>query len=212
VKYLVCKKCQKKDAILRENLCQLCFLEEFKPTNTIDRSWLYVDNNDRLIEEDDNELDDEEFIKKFIEERKQYTIKDNTIEILHSNGTKEEYILNKDNIDKIAQKHSVLTGKWLIFEHEFDINYIWKKIAKATINNELGCSTKVSTAFQSSKTKRYVICVYTDNYLIIEDVMRVREKLQTLGFKKELTYKPDIYTLLGIYQGTTTLSPTRYRA
>ena len=100
-------------------------------------------------------------------------------------------------------------GKWLIYRNAADIDETWKKIATALFNNELGTSAKARTAMQ--KQRSHVICVYTHNYLDLDDVKRVREKLKEMGFTEALCYKPDLYTYLNIYSGTTMLTPCRYR-
>ena len=45
----------------------------------------------------------------------------------------------------------------------------------------------------------HLICVYTENYTDIEDVIRVERELRSLGISEVLFYKPDIYTHLNIY-------------
>lgn len=94
------------------------------------------------------------------------------------------------------KKSGVLIGKWLIYRNDLEIDHVWRTIARSTFKGGLGISAKVSTAM--SERKRHVICVYTGNYLDLEDVMRVRKKLRELGFTEKLCYKPDIYTYLGI--------------
>jgi hypothetical protein len=129
--------------------------------------------------------------------------------ILNIEGKLEEITLTVENIDALAQKSGILGGKWLVHRDRSEIDNVWKVIANATFNGELGISAKASTAKQT--TTRHVICVYTDNYLDISNVMAVRDKLRLLGFPEKLCYKPDIYTYLGIYYRTTILSPCRYR-
>jgi hypothetical protein len=75
----------------------------------------------------------------------------------------------------------------------------------------LGSSAKVSTAAKDPPEKPHVICVYTRNYLDLDDVKRVRGTMRNLGFTEPLCYKPDLYTYLNIYTGTTKVSPCRYR-
>ena len=135
--------------------------------------------------------------------------KDKKVIILESDGREISIPLNVESIDNLAKKSGILVGKWLIYRNASEIDTVWKVIAKSTINGELGTSAKVSTAMK--KSKRHVICAYTANYLDLNDAMRVREKLRQLGFTEELCYKPDIYTYLGIYYRTTSLSPCRYR-
>jgi len=135
--------------------------------------------------------------------------KDKTAVVLESNGREISIPLTVEKIDELAQKSGVLIGKWLIYRSDSEIDTVWKTIAKSTINGELGTSAKVSTARKNSK--RHVMCVYTANYLDLDDVTRVREKLRRIGFAEKLCYKPDIYTYLNIYYRTTPLSPCRYR-
>jgi len=45
----------------------------------------------------------------------------------------------------------------------------------------------------------HLICVYTEDYTDIEDVIRVERELRSLGITEALFYKPDIYTYLNIY-------------
>lgn len=114
-----------------------------------------------------------------------------------------------EKLDELAQKSDILVGKWLIYRNDSEIDNVWKIIGRATFDGELGKSAKASTAMQNKR--RYTICAYTENYLNLDDVMKVREKLRLLGFTDELCYKPEIYTYLGIYYRTTRLSPCRYR-
>ena len=89
------------------------------------------------------------------------------------------------------------------------IDDTWGKIAGAIMTKMYGVSAKVSTAGQQYRS--YVICVYTQNYLDTVDVQRVRSVLSSLGFRESLCYKPDLYTYLDIYSGTSSVQPCRYR-
>lgn len=110
-------------------------------------------------------------------------------------------------IDELAKRSAILGGKWLVYASDDNINKVWQDIAKATIEGKLGVEAKVST----SKAKpSYVICIYTSDFLDKKDVMRVRKVLYEMGFKNKLSYKPDIYTYLGIYARTTNIKPSRY--
>jgi len=117
--------------------------------------------------------------------------------------------LTLESIDNLAEKAGILVGKWLIYRSKLEIDSVWKVVAEATWNGQLGKSAKVSTL--KHKKSQFVVCVYTPSYLDFEDVKRVRDDLRVLGFNKKLCYKPDIYTYLGIYYKTTPLSSCRYR-
>ena len=59
--------------------------------------------------------------------------------------------------------------------------------------------------------QQHVICVYTRDYTDEEDVMRVEQQLRMIGITGQLSYKPDIYTTLGIYYSNPyKLKPTVY--
>ncbi|MGB7788949.1 putative phosphothreonine lyase domain-containg protein [Methanoregula sp.] len=92
-------------------------------------------------------------------------------------------------------------GKWLLFQEPDVVDAAWKKIRDATVAHELGISAKVSTAKPNpdSRDNRKVIYVYTKDWADEADVMRVREKLRTLGFTDRIGYKRNIETFAGEY-------------
>jgi hypothetical protein len=121
-----------------------------------------------------------------------------------------EVSLTVEAIDNLALKTGILGGKWLVYRSRGEIDSSWLTIARATFEETLGIGAKVSTA-EEDTAKRHVICVYTRNYLDLDDVKRIRGLLRDMGFTESLCYKPDIYTYLDIYSGTTKLSPCRYK-
>ncbi|HNX16710.1 MAG TPA: DUF1917 domain-containing protein [Methanoregula sp.] len=100
--------------------------------------------------------------------------------------------------EAIEDEHA---GKWLIFKDPETADDAWKKVRDATIAGELGISAKVSTAKPNpdSRDSRRVIYVYTRDWADEQDVMRVREKLRTLGFVDRIGYKRNIETFAGEY-------------
>jgi len=187
-------------------MCVDCYINQNLPTEVHEIPWVYVASFSRKRVKEDR-FDEE--LASAITSMRSTISKDKTAIVLESNDRKISVPLTVEKIDKLAQKSGILIGKWLIYRSNSEIDTVWKTIAKSTFNRELGMSAKVSTAMQ--KNKRYVICVYTEDYLNLEDVMRVRKKLRLLGFTDELCYKPDIYTHLGIYYRKTRLSPCRHR-
>jgi len=111
-----------------------------------------------------------------------------------------EIPVKENDIDNTAKESGLVVGKWLIHASPENIDEVWKTIASSTFDGELGVDAKVSTVAQG--TSEFVICVYTKNYLDVDDVKRVRKKLAELGFTQRLYYKPDIYTYLKIYRKT----------
>jgi hypothetical protein len=89
-------------------------------------------------------------------------------------------------------------GKWCIFVSPAEVDEEWRKIRDAIENDQLMCA-KVSTALRSMSRDGHVICVYTRDWADIQDLMRARAVLQSLGFVTELGYKRDIDTRNRIY-------------
>jgi hypothetical protein len=55
---------------------------------------------------------------------------------------------------------------------------------------------------RSPERQDHAICIYTENYLDQDEVLAVRDRLRAvLPSGTRLFYKPDIYTVLGIYRG-----------
>ncbi len=89
-------------------------------------------------------------------------------------------------------------GKWCIFVSCAEVDEEWSKISDAIENDQLMCA-KVSTALRSMSRDGHVICVYTRDWADIQDLMRAREVLRSLGFVEKLGYKRDIETRSGKY-------------
>ncbi|MFA5330898.1 MAG: putative phosphothreonine lyase domain-containing protein [Methanoregula sp.] len=92
-------------------------------------------------------------------------------------------------------------GKWLIFQEPDIADDAWMKVRDATVAGELGLSSKVSTAKPNpdSRDNRRVIYVYTKDWADEPDVMRVREKLRSIGFVDRIGYKRNLETFAGEY-------------
>lgn len=119
--------------------------------------------------------------------------------ILIDRKTGKPLEMNETLIDKIAEKMGLLSGKWLIFIQREYADGLWNKIEKLAKKGKIW-SAKISTLIHPWASKRiHVICVYTKNCLDKQDVMRVRENLKGIGVESRLSYKPDVYTVLGIY-------------
>eukprot|EP00026_Physarum_polycephalum_P000393 Phypoly_transcript_00394.p1 GENE.Phypoly_transcript_00394~~Phypoly_transcript_00394.p1 ORF type:complete len:473 (+),score=74.89 Phypoly_transcript_00394:3504-4922(+) len=122
--------------------------------------------------------------------------------------------LTVEEIDELAKTNSILHGKWILEVSEERINAVWQHIAKAISSGALprSPSAKSSTAagfgVPPNFHAHYVICVYTNNYLDVDDVMGAAADLKSSLARANLTkdigvvhYKPDIYTHLGFYGG-----------
>ena len=96
------------------------------------------------------------------------------------------------------QPESKRVGKWLFFVAEKYIDDTWRNVKKAVEDGKLWKQAKVSTAWRS-KGGVYVICVYTYDCDDENDVMKIRDHLREMGFKRPTSYKSDEQTLAGIY-------------
>jgi hypothetical protein len=68
----------------------------------------------------------------------------------------------------------------MIFCEPQDVNAVWRLVAKATANNELGRAAKVAPDAGDGRDVR-LICVYTENFADLKDVTRVAANLKELG-------------------------------
>jgi len=101
------------------------------------------------------------------------------------------------DLHALAVEYSVLGGKWMIFPDSASVDMDWSKVAEGVTSGILGTLADVSTKNQDNDG--HVICVFTKNYLDVDDVKRVREGLRSLGFTKQLKYKPDAFTECGVF-------------
>lgn len=202
-----CRSCGKTANRSIDEMCADCYINSNLPTGVHNTPWVHAFSFVRKKRRKHKEVDEK--LASAITSMTAEISEDKTTIVLDVDGKAVSIPVNVEKLDELAQKTGILGGKWLIYRGSSEIDDTWKTIAKRTFNGELGTSAKAGTALQSKK--RHVICVYTYDYFDLEDVMKVREKLRSLGFTDELCYKPDIYTYLDIYYRTTSLSPCRYR-
>jgi len=112
-----------------------------------------------------------------------------------------EFWIQVDGRRYKKSSHGGGPGKWLLFVNKGDVDSVWEKIRKDTLDENLGSSSKVSTKrgwMYKGMPKDYVICVHTPNCKDKEDIKRVRHRLRELGFTGEIGYKSDQATKKGI--------------
>lgn len=115
-------------------------------------------------------------------------------------------------VRELALNHSVLSGKWLMYlETGFKVDHAWESVARAALDGKIH-SAKVSP-YDSSGSSRHVICVYNSNFTDESEVVRLDSIIRSTGVKCPLSYKPDVYTYLGIYRNNCwKLCPTIYES
>ncbi|MFP4046108.1 MAG: putative phosphothreonine lyase domain-containing protein [Candidatus Aenigmatarchaeota archaeon] len=135
-------------------------------------------------------------------------------------GVKSEDIdiedLDRKQVEEIAEKYEVLSGKWVLEYPRKDIDNEWTILKEMMRSVEKPNYAKVSSRIQSDnfhKNRRespdvskrnHVICVYTKDFRDKDDVMDVLENLKDWGFDP-IGYKEDVKTVLDIYSDTENL-------
>ncbi|XP_048371394.1 UPF0696 protein C11orf68 homolog [Sphaerodactylus townsendi] len=117
-----------------------------------------------------------------------------------------------DTIKELALNRRVLTGKWLMhLDSGFKVDHAWCGIAHAVLDGRIGVA-KASPCSPEPERKQ-VICVYTDDFTNEEQVLSADAVIRSTGIKCLLSYKPDVYTYLGIYRDNCWhLCPTIYES
>ena len=106
---------------------------------------------------------------------------------------------------RIASKYRLTVGKWMIFTHTNAVDFIWKKIIQSMFDDKLKhvISAKVSPLEDTEgdpPDKKHLICVYNKNFLDKKEVFEAESSIRNVYPRGKLTYKPDIFTYLGIYR------------
>ncbi|XP_063042564.1 UPF0696 protein C11orf68 homolog [Engraulis encrasicolus] len=115
-------------------------------------------------------------------------------------------------VKELALNHGVLSGKWLMhLDSGFKVDHAWECVARAVLEGKAR-SAKVSPR-DSKNDSKHIICVYNDSFVDEEQVMRLDAVIRAAGVKCPLSYKPDVYTYLGIYRNNRwKLCPTIYES
>ncbi|XP_029942170.1 UPF0696 protein C11orf68 homolog [Salarias fasciatus] len=120
--------------------------------------------------------------------------------------------VNFQTVKELALNHGVLTGKWLMhLDSGFKVDHAWECVARATVEGKIS-SVKVSPYNPKSDAKQ-VICAYNENFTDESEVMRLDSVIRATGVKCPLSYKPDVYSYLGIYRNNRwKMCPTIYES
>lgn len=115
-------------------------------------------------------------------------------------------------VKELALNHGVLTGKWLMhLDSGFKVDHAWECVARAALDGKISL-VKVSPHNPKGEAKQ-VICAYNQNFTDESEVVRLDSIIRATGVKCPLSYKPDVYTYLGIYRNNRwKLCPTIYES
>ncbi|XP_043929712.1 UPF0696 protein C11orf68 homolog [Protopterus annectens] len=117
-----------------------------------------------------------------------------------------------ETIKELALNHRVLTGKWLMhLDTGFKVDHAWRGIAQSVLDGRIA-EAKVSPHIPDLNSK-HVICVYNRDFTNVQEVINLDTAIRATGVKCQLSYKPDVYTYLGIYRNNRwRLCPTIYES
>ncbi|XP_010886213.1 UPF0696 protein C11orf68 homolog [Esox lucius] len=120
--------------------------------------------------------------------------------------------VNFQTVKELALNHGVLSGKWLMhLDTGFKVDHAWECVARAILDGKM-YTAKVSPHDSKSDSK-HVICAYSKDFTDERAVMRLDSAIRASGVKCPLSYKPDVYTYLGIYRNNRwKLCPTIYES
>lgn len=116
------------------------------------------------------------------------------------------------SVKELALNHNVPSGKWLMYlDSGFKVDHAWECVARATLEGKIYC-VKVTPNDPTSGSK-HVICVYNQNFTDENQVVRLDAVIRAAGVKCPLSYKPDVYSYLGIYRKNRwNMCPTIYES
>jgi len=103
-------------------------------------------------------------------------------------------------LDEEALDERKFIGKWQLLGSRERIESLWPQLVEAAAAGTLwAVKAMTQTGFEELPYDEYMIVVYTPNYFDVDDVFRVRAYLhEEYDVTRELFYKPDMYTALGI--------------
>ncbi|KAL5009409.1 hypothetical protein ScPMuIL_014990 [Solemya velum] len=118
-------------------------------------------------------------------------------------------------ITELAKMHNVTDGKWLFYvDTGLKVDHLWTLVSTGIANGTLNASSaKVSTVNDLSGDTEHVICIYNTDFTDLSQVEGLNQEIRRIGIKCMLQYKPDVYTLIGIYRNNQWgLRPTIYQS
>mmetsp|Transcript_24728 Transcript_24728/g.68361 ORF Transcript_24728/g.68361 Transcript_24728/m.68361 type:complete len:935 (+) Transcript_24728:194-2998(+) len=188
------------------------FVQMFRPSqlSTNDCCWIYVRNPAAAAATQRISLQIETyqpFLKK--------------IEDHISEGKKVPKSMKDSCIQAIlsaAKAQNYTNGKWILFIPPHSVDFVWQKVAQSCVFGT-GCGAKVAPC-KFTQEAMICCCVYVSDFTIRSEVKRVLlalhrllESLPEQARPRLPSFKPDIFTDLGIYQNNQwRLDPVLYRA
>lgn len=127
---------------------------------------------------------------------------------------------NIASLNNLAKSMDITSGKWLVHVPPDHVDRVWAKIVTSLVEKRFGKSVrsaKVSPTEEECNvhvkdgSPKHVICIYNADYTDIKEVLAVEKEIRRLGMTAKISYKPDIYSVVGIYRNNKYgLKPTIY--
>lgn len=120
-------------------------------------------------------------------------------------------LLRSGVVQEVPGRSVTPIGKWIVFLPTAEAVELFRRVAEGIAAGESpALQAKVSIELEDRK----VVIVYTPNFLDVEAVAKTAKWLESLGARGLLTYKPEVFTLAGIYRGHPRFRPHvfEYRA
>ena len=110
-----------------------------------------------------------------------------------------------DTVNMLAVKYNTLDGMWMSHISTELVDEVWQRLCLAMHRGDLSPDVCSATVSPRSPDELYgsshVLLVYNENYQDTDQVMRVESLLRRcVGLMGDLRYKPDIFTIIGIYR------------
>lgn len=145
-------------------------------------------------------------------------------EVWQSLVTDPTCLITYSTIRNLARKFKVCGGKWLFsIEGTGKVDDLWMYLCSSVMaSNEdakLGCLAVKITPVQDVEEEgvkprdrnSHMVSVYTRDFCDEDDVFAVERRLRSIPIHFQMTYKPDLFTVLGIYRNNRfKLRPTIY--
>ncbi|KAL1668965.1 hypothetical protein GGF50DRAFT_45177 [Schizophyllum commune] len=193
------------------------FLKKYKPSmvqNDGTKPWIWVTGNkDHAIPEGQTDAIEEasEILKETTE--KVESIKNDASIPVRSNkktGARSKKEVREEvqaeatkKLKEVSQKHSYVTGKWLIFAPADKVDLIWSGIARSLVTGPLASTAaftaKVSTSPEHDQPNyQHVMCIYVPDVYdkdAMAEIMRILLRNHGVSLSG---VKSDLYTYIGI--------------
>jgi len=125
---------------------------------------------------------------------------------------------SQEQVLALAERFDVKSGKWLVHESNEKIDSTWNKVATSLFHRKFGDnirSAKVSVVDDCNgyHNQSHVICLYTNDFQNLKEVVGCLEELRRIGIHSKVTYKLDVSSILGIYRNNESkMSPSIYKS